>query len=194
MNIERPKSKQPIPEDAKLVFKGKIFDTYQWEQEMYDGSKTTFEKVKRPDTVVVFPVLEDGTILLTEQVQPGRDPFIDAPSGRVDEGEEVLEAAKRELVEETGYEADEYILWKAIHPVTKIEWVCYTFIAKGCKKVREEDPDNGEKIKLKPVSFDELLELSDSPIFRAQESVKDFFQARLNDQKYRELKELFKPI
>lgn len=194
MKIERPQSKQPIPEHAKLVFKGKIFDTYQWEQEMYDGSKVTFEKIKRPDTVVVFPILDDGTILLTEQVQPGRDPFIDAPSGRVDDGEDILEAAKRELIEETGYEASAYILWKAVHPVTKIEWVCYTFIAKGCKKVQEEEPDNGEKITLKPVSFDELLLLSENPIFRAQESIKDFFQARLSNEKYNELKELFKPL
>ncbi len=194
MKIERPQSKQPIPEHAKLVFKGKIFDTYQWEQEMYDGSKVTFEKIKRPDTVVVFPILDDGTILLTEQVQPGREPFIDAPSGRVDEGEDVLEAAKRELLEETGYEASEYVLWKAVHPVTKIEWVCYTFIAKGCKKVREEEPDNGEKIALKPVTFDELLLLGDNPIFRAQESVAEFYRARLSNEKYNELKELFKPL
>lgn len=194
MNIERPKSKQPIPEHAKLVFKGKIFDTYQWGQEMYDGSKKIFEKIKRPDTVVVFPVLDDGTILLTEQEQPGREPFIDAPSGRVDEGENILEAAKRELLEETGYEASEYILWKAVHPVTKIEWVCYTFIAKGCKKVIEEEPDNGEKITPKLVSFDDLLLLSENPIFRAQESIKDLFQARLSKEKYDELKELFKPL
>jgi hypothetical protein len=90
VKIERPVSRQPIPENAKLAFKGKIFDVYQWEQEMYDGSKTIFEKIKRPDTVVVFPVLDDGTILLTEQEQPGREPFIDAPGGRVDEGEEGL--------------------------------------------------------------------------------------------------------
>lgn len=193
MKVERPQSKQPIPEDAKLVFKGKIFDTYQWEQEMYDGSKVTFEKIKRPDTVVVFPVLDDGTILLTEQEQPGREPFIDAPSGRVDDGEDVLRAARRELLEETGYEASEYILWKAVHPVSKIEWVCYTFIAKGCRKVREQEVDNGEKITLKPVSFDELLVLSDNPAFRAQESIKDLLQARLSEEKRNELKELFNP-
>lgn len=194
MKIERPKSKQPIPEDAKLVFKGKIFDTYQWEQEMYDGSKTTFEKVRRPDTVVVFPVLDDGTILLTEQVQPGRDPFIDAPSGRVDDGEEVLEAAKRELLEETGYEAKEFVLWNAVPPLSKIEWVCYTFIAKGCEKVNGQEVDSGEKIKLKPVTFDELLELAHEPKFRAQESIPELLRAQIKKEKYEELKELFKPL
>jgi ADP-ribose pyrophosphatase len=94
MEIERPKSKQPIPENAKKVFEGIIFDTYQWQQEMYDGTKKTFEKLKRPDTVIVFPVLPDGKIILTEQEQPGKEPFIGATGGMVDDGEEILEAAK----------------------------------------------------------------------------------------------------
>ena len=46
MEIQRPKSKQPIPENAKRVFKGIIFDVYQWEQELYNGSKAVFEKLK----------------------------------------------------------------------------------------------------------------------------------------------------
>ena len=94
MNIERPKSKQPIPERAKRVFKGVIFDIYQLEQEMFDGSRAIFEKLKRPDTVVVFPVLPDGKIILTEQEQPGTELFIGATGGRVDEGEDILSAAK----------------------------------------------------------------------------------------------------
>ncbi|HEY4513381.1 MAG TPA: hypothetical protein VJH06_02610 [Candidatus Paceibacterota bacterium] len=82
MDIQRPISKQPIPDDAKRVFKGVIFDVYQWEQEMYDGTKAIFEKLKRPDTVVVFPVLPDGKIILTEQEQPGKKPFIGATGGQ----------------------------------------------------------------------------------------------------------------
>src|SRR3989344_3150543 len=99
MKVKRPKSKQPIPEHAKKVFKGIIFDVYHWEQEMYDGTKVTFEKLKRSDTVVVFGVLPDGKILLTEQEQPGKKSFIGATGGRVDEGEDVLSADKRELIE-----------------------------------------------------------------------------------------------
>ena len=148
MKIDRPKSKQPIPPNAKKVFKGVLFDVYQWEQEMYDGTKATFEKLKRPDTVVVFAVLPDGKILLTEQEQPGKKPFIGATGGRVDEGEDILSAAKRELLEESGYEAEEFILWDSQHPISKMEWIVYTFIAKGLKKVAEMDLDGGEKIKL----------------------------------------------
>ena len=103
MNIIRPKSRQPIPEHAQRVFKGVIFDVYQWKEKMYDGTKRTFEKLKRADTVTVFSVLPDGKIILTEQEQPGTDePFIAAMGGRIDEGEEVLSAAKRELLGQGG--------------------------------------------------------------------------------------------
>lgn len=194
MKIERPKSNQPIPENAKCVYKGKIFDVYQWEQEMYDGTKKTFEKIKRPDTVVVFPVLDDGKILLTEQEQPGKEPFIGACGGRVDEGEDILEAAKREFLEETGYEAKEYVLWKAEHPASKIDWVVYFFIARGCKKITDQSLDGGEKIDLKKVTFDELLQIGRDKKFGEREIVQDLYEALLDPIKYEELKQLFAPL
>jgi 8-oxo-dGTP pyrophosphatase MutT (NUDIX family) len=194
MEIKRPKSKQPIPENAKRVFKGVIFDVYQWEQEMFDGTKEIFEKLKRPDTVVIFPILPDGKILLTEQEQPGKEPFIGTTGGRVDEGEDILSAAKRELLEESGYVAEEYILWDAQHPVGKIDWVIYTFIAKGLKKVAEMNLDAGEKIKLLPVTFDELIEMAIDKNFSEREIISKFFEAKLDPKKMQELKELFKPL
>ena len=160
MNIIRPASKQPIPEHAQKVFSGKLFDVYQWQQEMYDGTTETFEKLKRPDTVVVFAVLPDGKILLTKQEQPGKTAFIGATGGRVDHGEDPLTAAKRELLEESGYEAERFTLWRAEHPTSKIDWVVYTFIAKGLTKVSEPHLDEGEKITLMPTTLDELIELA----------------------------------
>jgi ADP-ribose pyrophosphatase len=193
MDIQRPKSKQPIPDHAKRVFKGVIFDVYQWEQEMYDGTKAIFEKLKRPDTVVVFPVLPDGRILLTEQEQPGKEPFIGATGGRVDDGEEILAAAKRELLEESGYEAEEYVLWYAEQPVSKIDWVVCLFIAKGLKKVADINLDAGEKIKLKPVIFDEFIELGTSDEFSEKEIVPKLLEAKFYPEKKEELRKLFNP-
>lgn len=193
MNIIRPKSKQTIPENAKKVFDGVLFDVYQWEQTLYDGTKTTFEKLKRPDTVIVFPILDNGDILLTQQEQPGKEPFIGASGGRVEEGEGVLEAARRELLEETGYEASEMIPWESQQPISKIDWVVYTFIAKGLKKVSDLSLDSGEKITLKPVSFDEFIDIGVSKDFYEKEIVLKLYEAKIYPQKMEELEKLFSP-
>lgn len=193
MEINRPKSKQPIPDNAKKVFGGVLFDVYQWEQKLFDGTKTLFEKLKRPDTVVVFPVLDDGKIILTEQEQPGKEPFIGATGGRVDDGEDILEAAKRELLEESGYEASEFVLWDAQHPTSKIDWVVYTFIAKGLKKVADMDLDAGEKISLKLVNLDEFIEIAINKNFVEKEIIPKLYEAKLHPEKKEELKKLFNP-
>ncbi|OGI19168.1 MAG: hypothetical protein A3J06_02865 [Candidatus Moranbacteria bacterium RIFCSPLOWO2_02_FULL_48_19] len=191
MEIQRPQSKQPIPDDAKCVFEGAMFDVYQWEQELFDGSKAIFEKVKRPDTVVVFPVLPDGRIILTEQEQPGKEPFIGATGGRVDEGEDVLQAAKRELLGESGYEAEKYILWHAEQPVSKIDWAVYVFIAKGLKKVADLDLDGGEKITPKPVTFDEFIDFGTHEQFSEKEIIFKLLEAKLYPEKKEALRKLF---
>jgi ADP-ribose pyrophosphatase len=108
--------------------------------------------------------------------------------------EDILEAAKREFLEETGYEASEYVLWKSVHPTSKIDWVVYVFIAKGCKKTKEQLLDGGEKIELKPVSFDDLLQMGRDPKFMEKEIVQDLYEALLDKEKYFELKKLFTPL
>ncbi|HCC21861.1 hypothetical protein A2480_02160 [Candidatus Uhrbacteria bacterium RIFOXYC2_FULL_47_19] len=193
MQIERPKSKQPIPDNARRVFDGVIFDVNQWEQELFDGTKTTFEKLRRPDTVVVFPVLDDGRIVLTEQEQPGKEPFIGATGGRVDKGEGVLEAAKRELLEESGYEASRFYLWDTQQPISKIDWTVFIFIAKGLRRVAELSLDAGERIEMKPVSFDEFVEIGLSECFGEKEITPKLYEAKLDPNKMAELRKLFDP-
>lgn len=157
MDIQK---KSGIPPQAKRVFKGVIFDVYQWEQEMYDGTTATFEKLKRPDTAVVIPVLPDQKILVASQEQPDKAPFMGFPGGRIDEGEEPLDGAKRELLEETGYASEDWVLFEAQEPVGKIDWTIYTFIARNTQKIAEQNLDGGEKIELRILSFEELIELA----------------------------------
>ncbi len=191
MNSKRPASKQPIPDNAKGVFKGKLFDVYQWEQKRFDGRKMTFEKLKRPDTVNIIPITVNGEIVISEQEQPGTDPFIGCLGGRLDEGEEPLVAAKRELLEETGMQAQKYILWDSIQLIDKIDWAIYTFVAKGCNKIQKQNIESGEKIKLRYVSFDDFIKLSIQDNFRDAEVALKIFRTINDPIKFREMRELF---
>lgn len=192
MNIERPKSKQPLPDNAKLVFKGAMFEVYQWEQEMFNGTKKIYEKLKRPDSVIVFAVSESGKIILTKQEQSSKAPFVAGAGGRVERGEEILTAAMRELREETGYEANEFVLWKAVQPISRIEWAVYVFIAHGAKKTSEQSLGASERIQVMEVDFDEFLKLALQDNFYQQEIYRDIVEATLDEVKKEELKTLFK--
>jgi len=190
MEITRPSSKQPTPENAKRVFKGVIFDVYQWDVKGYDGSIKTFEKIKRHDTAMIVPVTEDGKIIVGLQEQPGKKPFVGLVGGRIEEGEDALAAARRELLEETGYEAKEWLLFDAVQPISKIDWAVYTFVAKGCKKVGEQNLDGAEKIELRLIDFDEFLDMATRDEFGDYELKIRMLEAKADPQKMEEIKKV----
>jgi ADP-ribose pyrophosphatase len=189
MEVAKPISKQPIPPHATRVFKGVIFDVYQWEQEGYDGRVKIFEKLKRKDTALVIPITEGGKIVLAKQEQPGKAPFIGSIGGQIEEGEETLAAAKREMLEEAGYEATEWSLFSAVQPTSKLEWAVYTFIAKGCRKVAEQHLDGGEKIELLLLSFEEFVALVLDSEFSDPELRIRFLEAKLDPAKMKQIRE-----
>ncbi len=158
--------KSTIPSQAKLVFKGQIFDVYQWEQEMFDGTKEIFEKLKRQDTAMVIAITQDKQIIVQEEEQPGSGAFVSLPGGRIEDDEDPLVGARRELLEETGYESQDVELYGSDAPFGKIDWVVYHFIAKNCVYKSAPTLDAGEKIKLRFVDFEEFVKIVDSESFR----------------------------
>lgn len=177
-----------MPKAAKKVFTGQIFDVYQWEQKMFDGSVVTFERLQRPDTVSIIPVTHEGKIIVGYQEQPSQKPHFTTIAGRVDPGEEILRAAKRELLEETGYQAAEWELLHSYQPTMKIEWVIFTFVARDCKKVAEQNLDAGEKIELKFVNFDEFIEMAARGDFGEHELKIMALEAKLDAKRMAKLK------
>jgi len=93
--------------NTKRVFKGLIFEVYQWEQKMFDSSFQTFEMVKRPHTLEIIAI-KDGKILMAKQEQPGMPgPIFTLFGGRAEKGESELAGQRRELLEEAGLESSE---------------------------------------------------------------------------------------
>lgn len=188
--IERPKGKQPIPPHAEKVFTGIVYDVYHWEQELFDGSTRTFEKLKRNDSAFVIPVLENGNILIVEDAQPGRDTVLTFPGGQTEPGEDPETGVRRELREETGLGGGELTLWKATQTMSKVDWVIYAFIGRGLTKIAEPDNSPGERIVQKEISFDEFLLLADDPRFQNLEIVPDLIRAQYDTEKREALKKL----
>ena len=181
--------KNKIPKNAKRVFKGEIFEVYQWAQKMYDGSKETFEMLKRADSTQVIAVIDDK-ILILKQSQPNKPNFISLAGGRREKNETALNTAKRELLEETGYVARDWRLFNKTNPVGKMVWTIYTYIARNCIYWQPPRLDVGEKIITKLISFDNFLALADEPNFYDPELANYMLRARSDKKIYNKFHKL----
>ena len=180
--------KRTIPEHAEKVYDGHMFSVYQWPQKLFDGSTEMFEGISRADSVRTFGILDNDQILMAYDEQPHRQPQLQAPGGLVDPGERPAEAAKREFLEETGYQVGELIPWRNFHPHTNTSWQVHAFVGRGLTKVAEQQPEPGERITLKTYTFEEFLQLGHEPLVHDSLLRVLLLQALLDEAKKAELK------
>jgi len=190
MSDQEKTEKSIIPAHAQKVFMGKIFEVYQWEQTLYDGSVAIFEKLKRKDSAGVIPVTASGKILLAYQEQPSLAPFWGLLGGVVDAGETPLQAAKRELLEEAGATATNWHEWFSSQPHSKIIWKTHTYIARNAQVTSQTALEPGEKIEVKEVTFEEFIAIVQQDDFRDSEVAYAVLQALVNPEKLKKFKQL----
>ena len=181
-----------IPDNAKKVFEGLIFDVYHWQQEMFDGSFETFEAIKKRSAVFALAT-HDGKIVINHEQQPSRSDFFSLPGGLTEKDQvDVLGNTKRELLEETGYESDDWVLWFESDEFghSQIDTVIYFFIARNCMKIRDQKLGPGEKIETKLLTFEEFLELRSEPKFRNSELIPILEKVANSEVEKQKLKEL----
>lgn len=101
---------------SKVVFKGKVFSVYRDQVIEPSGVENVREVIHHNGSVVILAVDEsknpnDPDVILERQYRHAAGRFLlELPAGRVEPGEATLAAAKREMIEETGYRAKRWTL------------------------------------------------------------------------------------
>ena len=102
---------------SQVLFQGKFLNAYRDEVRLPDGSVSNREYVKHPGAVVIAAQLPDGRYVMERQFRyPVQRVMVEFPAGKLEQGEAPLRCAQRELLEETGYQAQQWAHAGLMHP------------------------------------------------------------------------------
>jgi ADP-ribose pyrophosphatase len=115
----------------------------------------------QPNWVNVIPLTTDEQVVMVEQWRHGsRSVELETPGGLMNDGETPEQCGRRELLEETGYEAGEVVHLGTVHPNPAIQSNLQHYVlANGCRKVAEANLDQGEDITVKLVPLVEVPQM-----------------------------------
>lgn len=124
-----------------------------------DGAvKDPYYVLERPDAAIIFPVTDEGEVLLVRQYRPPLERMeLGLPAGLVEPGEKPMVAARRELAEETGYSGGEWeeLASLASSPSLKDNWA-HLYLARDVGRGSEQDLDEYERLDVVRVPLEEV--------------------------------------
>ena len=166
--------------ETRLIHRGRYMEFRTDTIERADGSHGTRDVVGHPGAVAVIALDDDGRVLLVRQWRvPAGEALIEVPAGTLDVHhgvtEDPLEAARRELEEETGHRAGSWRklaeFWTAPGFATEL---MHLFLATGIEGVGGDDrltPDEDEHLELLQVPLDEALAMVERNDIRDAKSI-----------------------
>jgi len=142
---------------SRTVYSGPVFGVRHDRVVEPGGIRATRDVVTHPGSVVVLPVLADGRILLIRQYRHSIGQFLwELVAGRIEKGESPLAAARRELIEETGYTARRFRQLLDLFPTPGfVSEHMVIFAAEGLK-TGDARPEADERITARPFRLREL--------------------------------------
>ncbi len=142
------------------IFEGRIVRLHVDEVELVDGSRAIREVIEHDGGVTVIPVDSNGDVYCVRQFRYafGKS-IIETPAGKLEKGEDPLQCAIRELSEETGFTADEYIYLGEFYPSPGYcHEKLYAYLALGLKKGNAH-LDDGEFLDVLKFPLEKLMEM-----------------------------------
>lgn len=131
------------------------FEVIQDAVRLPDGTETDYDYVSEPPAVVVLPLTSEGEVVLVEEYRHAVGRVNRGlPAGSVEGGEAPAAAARRELAEETGYDAGSVEHLRTVEPANGIaDSVHHHFLARDCTPEAEQDLDFNESIRVRTAPY-----------------------------------------
>lgn len=145
---------------SQSLYDGVIVHLYKDDVTLPNGNPAIREVVRLIGAVAVVPVTDDGKVIMEKQYRyPMNQVVTEIPAGKLDsKAEDPLEAAKRELREETGYTADEWIsMGNYVPSPAYCDEVIGLYLAKGLH-IGAQDLDEDEFLNVEMVPLGDLIE------------------------------------
>lgn len=150
-------AEHPLTED--VAWTGRIFNVDRLHVRLPDGRTATRDVVRHPGAVAVVALTEDGRICLVRQYRTALARVtVEIPAGKLDPGEDPLECASRELLEETGMSAEKIAFLTTIATSDGFcDELIHLYMATGLEFSRS-NPDADEFINVDLVPLGELVD------------------------------------
>lgn len=155
---------------TKTVFKSKRFHIDKVTIKR-NGKTFTKDILRRTSSVIVLPINENDEIHLVSQYRDSyQQALLEVVAGHMEEGETPLEAAKKELQEETGLTAKTWRQIESIHTSANIHDEVHIFYAEDLTE-GEQDLNEDEDIEIVKIPFEKALEKIDKGEIRVSSNI-----------------------
>ena len=142
------------------LYNGKIFNVALEKVTLPNGVIKDREVIRHPGAAAMVPLLDDGNVVLVKQHRHAVNDYLwEIPAGTLEPHEEPVACARRELIEETGYEATNFDKLTEILPAPGYtDEHIHIFLATGLT-LGEQRLEDDEILTVQPTPFDKAIEM-----------------------------------
>lgn len=143
---------------SEQIFKGGFMQVMCDVVKLPNGALSKREYIKHNGAVAVFAIDQDNNLIMEKQYRhPVQEVMFEIPAGKIDPNEDLLECGKRELLEETGYIAHNWVYLGEILPCIGYSTEKITFFVASELEFSGAKLDEGEFLEVYKQPLDELL-------------------------------------